>query len=143
MRVFASLHSDAQQGWVWLDQPDLEPRSIVRIRNRASGESVFCEALQIDTNFLKTYNQAPRCSICDTRSAIVMNSWYRAKLGQLRTRSEADLHVEPAPHWLSKFKACTHHPQVIVRVAAWLGLISVLLGFIGVVLGAMSLRGSA
>jgi hypothetical protein len=31
--------------------------------------------------------------------------------------------------------ACTDHPQIIVRVAAWLGLISVVLGLLGVIIG--------
>jgi hypothetical protein len=139
LKVFASSIEDAQQGWVWLECASLPPRSIVKLTNTATNSSVFCEALQIDGNFLGHYNNPPRVHITSPSDSIVMNGWYRSKLGNLARQSKADITVTPAnTHW-GRFWACAHHPQIVVRVAAWLGCISVVLGVLGVVLGTLSL----
>lgn len=140
-KVFASTVEEAQQGWVWLESSSLAPLSIVKLTNAASGNSVYCEALQIDDNFLRHYNKPHRISITSPAHSIVMNGWYRSKLGNLAKQGTAQITVKPVNgHW-GRFMACMHHPQVVVRVAAWLGLTSVMLGAIGVLLGALSLRG--
>jgi hypothetical protein len=142
MKVFASLRDDAHQGWVWLQKPDLPARSIVKITNPKSGRTVYCESLQIESNFLEEYNQKPRVPITDPSSSIVLNGWYRAFLGGIATQSEYDLSVKLANGPWGKFRACTHHPQAVVRVAAWLGLLSIVLGLISVFLGVTSLLGA-
>lgn len=142
MKVFASLRDDAHQGWVWLQKTGLPARSIVKITNPKSGRTVYCEALQIESNFLDKYNRKPRIPITDPSSSIVLNGWYRAFLGGIATQSECDLTVKLANGPWGKFRACTHHPQTVVRVAAWLGLLSIVLGLISVFLGATSLWGA-
>lgn len=140
LKVFASTVEEAQQGWVWLLSPELPPRSIVKLTNADTGKSVYCESLQIDNNFLFHYNKMPRIKITSPRASIVMNGWYRSKLGNIAKQSTVEIMVSPADGFFGRFMACTHHPQVVVRVAAWLGLISIVLGAVGVLLGAISLR---
>lgn len=138
-KLSASLREDTQQGWVWLQDTSLPARSIVKIKNPANGNVVYCEALKIDKNFLSAYNQSPRITISSPESALVINGWYRAKLGGLSTQSDISLNIKPSNCWRGKFKACTDHPQIIVRVAAWLGAIGLFLGIVGLVLGVVSL----
>lgn len=140
MRIFASLREDTQQGWVWLQDPSFPPRSIVRIENRSNRKVVYCEALQIDDNFLAAYNQSPRFTIKAPQESLVIGGWYRALLGGVSTQSDTPLCIKSCNTCWGKFNACIYHPQTVVRVAAWLGLISVILGSLGVVLGAASLR---
>ena len=140
MKIFAALREDTQQGWVWLQDANLRPRSIVRIENLDNRMVVYCEALQIDKNFLSAYNKSPRLTITSPREALVINEWHRSALGCISTQSDVNLNVQPCNSWWGKFKACTDHPQAAIRVAAWLGLISVALGILGVILGALSLR---
>jgi hypothetical protein len=137
MKLFAALHDDLHQGWVWLQDRQLPARSVVKITNSSNGRSVYCEVLQIDTNFLEKYNQAPRFSITDPTSSLVIGAWYRDKLGVI-TQSDIPLTVKARNCWLGRFRACTDHPQIVVRVAAWLGAIGLLLGVIGLVLGLWS-----
>lgn len=137
MRVFAALRDDISQGWVWLDRDGLPPRSTVCIRNRTNAKAVYCEALQIDKNFLSVYNQPPRLTITDPRNSIVIGAWYRAKLG-VATQADHDLEVRPSSGWWGCFRACAHHPQIVVRIAIWLAAWSVVLGLIGVLLGIIS-----
>lgn len=139
MRIFAALREDTQQGWVWLQSPTLPARSIVKITNPNNGKSIYCEALQIDKNFLSFYSQSIRITINDPQNALVISGWYRAALGDLSTKSDVQLYVNPSNSLWGKFKACTDHPQIVVRMAAWLGAIGLFLGVIGLVLGVLSL----
>jgi hypothetical protein len=139
MNLFAALREDTQQGWVWLQDASLPARSIVKITNPANGKSVYCEALQIEDNFLRAYNQSPRISISTPKATLVISGWYRAKLGSLSTQADVPLNIKPSNLWWGKFKACTDHPQIVVRVAAWLGAIGLFLGVVGLVLGVLSL----
>jgi hypothetical protein len=112
----------------------------VKITNQGSKRSVFCEALQFERNFLAKYSGSPpRIAIDKPESAIVMSAWYRARLGDLETQHDYPLSVVSANSWYGKFRACADHPQTVVRVAVWLGVISVALGMSGVALGLISL----
>jgi len=134
MKLFVALREDTQQGWVWLENSSFSMRSIVKIQNTENGKSVYCEALQIDKNFLRTYNQKPRYNITDAKNTLVISGWYRAKLGDLQPQTDMPLVITSCNSWFGKFMACIHHPQIIVRVAAWLGLISAVLGLLGVII---------
>jgi hypothetical protein len=139
VKIYACLSNDISEGFVWLLKPGLSARSIVRITNPDNGRSVFCEALQIDQNFLREYNSSQSRALIDRPdSSLVIGAWYRARLG-LDTRRDYPLGVAAAESWLGKLRACMEHPQSVVRVAAWLGIISVALGLTGVALGIISL----
>ena len=112
---------------------------MVKITNSASRKSVYCEALQIDENFLAHYNQSPRRNISDRACAVVMNEWYRSRLGCSDTQTEYPLEIKRANHLCGKFCACIQHPQIVVRLATWLALLGLALGVIGVLLGIAAL----
>lgn len=131
MKLFAAREEDAHQGWVWLQNSTFPPRCVVKITNPANGCSVYCEALQIEGNFLAQYNQSPRYFIEEPRSSLVVGVWFRASLGGLQAQSEVPLQIKPCKSWWAHFKACTHHPQVVVRLAAWLGGIGSLWASLG------------
>jgi len=140
MKIYASLSKHIGEGFVWLKKDGIPTRGIVKLTNPCNGRSVFCEALEIEGNFLRKYNQAPRFKIKKPELSIVMNGWYRARLGGLKTQCEYPLKIVEANSWYGKIRACRHHPQVVVRVAVLLGILSVLLGFVGVLLGGISIR---
>ena len=69
------LHDDINEGFVWLKDDTLPPRSIVKLTNPVTGDSVRCEALQIEPNFIRLYNHKPRISITDPSAALVISSF--------------------------------------------------------------------
>ena len=139
MKIYASLDDDVGEGFVWLKKQGLPSRGVVKISNLETSRSVFCEALQLEDNFLKQYNNSPRYAIHNPESSIVMNGWYRARLGDVQTQREYDLKIVAADSTWGKVRACMDHPQVVVRVAVWLGVLSVVLGIVGFFLGVVSL----
>lgn len=132
LQVFAAAYEEAQQGWVWLCDKDLPPRSVVKIRCNKTHKSVYCEALQMESNFLSFYNQNRRIHITDTEHSIVINGWYRTKLGILKTQEDIDFDITAENNLCGRMKVCFDHPQVIVRMAAKLSLWSLVLAIVAV-----------
>lgn len=139
-KVFAAMHEGMNEGSIWLTGSGFVPRSIIKVTNKANNKSVFCERLEIEENFTKRYNQSQiRISIDPSEPTAVINAWYRKRLGNIATKKYHDLQILEANGWWGKFRASAEHPQVVVRLATWLAAISVGLGIIGVVLGALSI----
>jgi len=131
-KILASLKEDMNQGWVWLTYPLTDSRSIVEIELRETSRSVYCEALMIDHNYKNAYKIGFTHELPENEAVITINSWYRKKLGIKETNKDYLLSVRPSNHLLGKFMACIQHPQVVVRVAAWLGVCSLSLGLVSI-----------
>jgi hypothetical protein len=147
-KLYAALHEDIAEGFVWLEEKQPRARCIVKITNRKNGRSVFCEALQIERNFETLYNKGKtnpkyKIEVANAKqddssvSPMVISHWYRAKLSPdepLKTQCEYCLEIKAfhrLPYrWWGMLRACMHHPQVVVRVGVWLGLISLILGVV-------------
>lgn len=129
--VHASLVDDLNQGWIWANNIDLSPRSTVKIINLKNNIKVYCECLEIDNNYLRKYNVDPRISIDNNIPSITINSWYRSKLGNLDTKTIYELEIWEANESYYKLFASNSHPQVIVRLATKLAVLSVFLGILG------------
>ena len=122
-RVLAALTRDMNEGWVWLSNAGLESRSIISIKNKTNNKKVFCECLEIDENFIKEYNSSDRTNTFqENENVIVMNAWYRKRLGGIAKNREHDLEIRSADNFYGKIRANTGHPQVIVRLATWLAV---------------------
>lgn len=130
MKIFAAREQDAHEGWVWLYKPELPQRCVIKITNLANTKIIYCEALQIDENFLKQYNQEPRYFINTRNDTIVMSEWYRAGLGGISTNSDVELSIKPCQSFIGQYQASIHHPQTVVRLAARLGALGLILGLL-------------
>src|SRR5438270_7987977 len=100
-RIYASTREDLNQGWVWIGWPELPQRAFVRIENPATGDAVYCEALRIDDNFLNTCHQGRRIHISQHPPALVINEWFRTRLGGIVTKSDVELEVSISDEPLS------------------------------------------
>ena len=136
LKVFASLSEDINNGWVWVPENLVGERTVVRIKNKNSGKVVYCEALQIGENYLNRYNINDRTyRISDKDATIVMSEWYRKKLEITKTQDEIEFDVVPNDNPWGHLRASLHHPQIVVRLAIELAILSVVLGLIGIYLG--------
>jgi hypothetical protein len=141
LKVFASLSEDINNGWVWVPESLVGERSVVRIKNGKSGKVIFCEALQIGENYLTRYNTNDRTyRIDDKNKTIVMSEWYRKKLGIPETQTEIEFEVMKKDNPWGHLRASLHHPQIVVRLAMKLAILSIVLGAIGVYLGVVGIQ---
>jgi hypothetical protein len=139
--IYSALHEDIDAGWVWIGTRPCSHRCVVQITNRDNGRRAFCDALEIDPNFLSRYNQAPRRTIQNPAQSLVISDWYRKRL-EAQKGEEAELEVVLASGPIAKLRSCLQHPQTVVRISTWLAIISVILGGLGFALGLLSLRGA-
>lgn len=139
LKVYASLAEDINSGWVWLPEALAQERQTVYLRNTATNQSVYCEALQIGENFVKRYNRNMTLKIDNDQVSVVMNEWYRQRLGIPKTGAEIEFEITRKDSAWGHLCACLHHPQIVVRLATKLAILSVLLGILGIVLGGLSL----
>ena len=137
MRVFPVLREDVHQGVVWLTRPDMASREVMKITNTSNKKSIYVEALKFEENFLNAYNQPGRAKIIDPANSLVIGGWHRALRGGLPTKEDAAVEIKFSGGWWGGFRACVDHPQTVVRMAAWLSAIGLLLGILGAVLGTL------
>jgi hypothetical protein len=131
-KVYAALKDDINSGWVWVGGFDGTQRSIIKIKNEENGKSVYCEFLKIDENFKKQYVKGNTIQIENEQNAIIVNEWYRTKL-DVNKNTDVSLSISTENHLIAKFMACIEHPQIVVRLATWLGVVSIALGIIGII----------
>lgn len=158
-KVFAALHEDINEGGVWLSEHDckrldIQSRDIVKITftKRRFGclwkAPVYCQAHIIDDNFCKYYGRITcrNIDLCKKAHPIVINDWYRKKLGGLETfitteTEEGKPQIKPTCKCINPwywFRYGIGHPQAIVKLATWLSVISVGLGITSIFLAIRS-----
>jgi len=131
-KVQAALREDLNEGWVWGPDLKFEQRPIVKITNLVNKKTVYCEYLKIEDNYIENYNShKSTVKIKKGTKVITMNEWYRSKLGIPKTQERYDLEIQTENDWYRTIRASLQHPQVIVSIAMWLAIISVIWGFIG------------
>jgi hypothetical protein len=106
----------------------------VKITNKKNNKQIYCECLEIDENYISVYNNSAREYIDKNKATITINSWYRKKLGGINTKTDHELEIRAANGMLGQLRANLEHPQVVVRMATWLAIISVALGLLSVYL---------
>jgi len=130
-KIYAALHEESNNGWVWFAKPEFEPRTLVLLSNSQTGQCVYCECRRIDENFRKLYNDRPytvKVSGEDQDVALVISDWYRRALGIKTTKIDVDLRVSKA-NWWGELRTGCQHPDPVVRLATRLGILASLLGF--------------
>lgn len=118
------------------------PRPLAKVINRGNGRSVVLQVLRIDDNFRRKYADSPHTlKLPNDVPVAVMNEWYRDCLG-LQRGETAELEIRPTCRiirWFAQIRASYSHPDHNVRLAANLATVSVALGFLGLILGVVSL----
>ena len=136
-RVYAAMAEDASSGWVHIAPPETKKkRSVVKLRH--GKRSVYCEAIDIDANFRARYERSPHRLPLTGDRVLVMNGWYRDRLGITQARGK-EYDIEITVHnRMGHIHAARHNPQLVVRLATRLALIAIVLGVIAVVLGVIA-----
>jgi hypothetical protein len=139
-KIFAALHEEAKEGWVWLPlDPDLATEH-THIRNPRNGRSIVCERRTADENFVGVYNSTHgTIRLPEFGKFIVINAWYRERLGIFDTKAELPLKVSNASGLWASYRSFRLHPSPAIRTSILLAVISLILGIIGFLQGALSL----
>jgi len=136
-----ALAEDINNPFIWFSKLPCDSREIVKVTNKNLSKTIWCEVVKASDNFVVRYNQNKRTlNLEEDKSFIVANAWYRTKLGLTKNESTIiEVSTSKLPLFFKQLLASYSHPDNNVRLAVDLALVSVLLGFIGLILGAISL----
>ena len=125
--IYASLWDDKSEGNAWLKNC-LPRRCVIRVENHINKKVIYCVGLLIENNFLKRYNSSELTKKIDIDACrskgepIVMNAWYRSKLG-VSSGDKVALKINTKPSFFPsvvgiywRVKACLDHPELSNRV---------------------------
>lgn len=138
-KIYASLYEDITAGWVWIGKRECIQRAVIKIKNKTAGKSIYCEALEIDGNFINKYREKTGKLIDSQERALIINEWYRKRLGNLEPQKEYDLEIKYRIKLFGKIKAIMEHPQEAIRIASWLAFLSIVIGVLGLAMGLISI----
>ncbi len=136
--VYPSLRDDIHEGYVWTNDSRVQEgtRPIVHIRHPDSNKSVYCEALYLGDSDVRYFNANDCCHQIDPKDQVIlMNGWYRGRLGGIQPYQEKKLAITISRGPWSWFRVSLDHPQSLVRQSAWFGIIGTLLGVLGLAVG--------
>ena len=132
-QIRPAMFEEVKEGWVWLFPSARPGAAHVRIRNLANGRSIVCEQRIIDSTFRRLYQDPSKGrSLPPQDSVVVISAYYRDRLElDLDRYSEADLEIRVPRGPMAGITAGVTHPNSAVRTATWLGVLSIVLGGIG------------
>ena len=135
-KVFFALAGDILAPYIWVsDLQDKLRGEIVKITNHGNDKSVVCQVLLADENYKKRYDQSPLTkNISNMKDPfVVMNRWYREDRLRITNVDDANLEIKPICQWrwLELIRASFSHPDYSIRLAVYLAILSVILGFAG------------
>ncbi len=152
-KIYPCLISDIDQSNVWVSGV-ITSRTELSIKNPKNGKKIVCDGMNIDADYIRRYdgrfdNHKNKPSkyhkIVEKRNAVVtMSAWYRDKLEigktEIDSAANVELEIKTVSKWRfgNRIKACMQHPQVAIRMATWIGIISTLLGVVSVLCGFLS-----
>ena len=131
--IFAALHEEAKDGWVWLSPATVLTADFVRIRNPRVNKLIVCEGRAVDRNFRNFYqSREGTVALPDSGNFVVMNAAFRAQLEILQ--SELPLEIDGTTSIKDRYlRALLHHPDAAIRLSATLALVSLAIGFLGLI----------
>ncbi len=151
-----AISEDIASGWIWIETNNSELRALLDAHRPVAKVSyndaaVYCEVLFADSfdrarfdEFYGKHSSSLSPVSASDGERVFINHWYRNKLGiAVKAGSSVKLtfrfkHNLICESWYQA-NGCMAHPQVIVRVATWAGLVALGLGVLGVGLALLPL----
>lgn len=132
--VRASTFEDINSGYIWgVGFKNIRHKDIVRLRNPSNNRKVWVEYLSGDNNFYKNYNDRDKTIDIDpSKKTLILSEYYRDKLGLKKGDDiQVDIGIyDIVPAILKSPLAAVNHPDSTVRLAIFLGSVSIVLGII-------------
>jgi hypothetical protein len=132
-KIFAALAEESLSPWIWSSYREYKSRTLVIVSLPDKSREICCEYRRIDANFEHIYRDRSRTlGITDPAASIVINEWYREKLG-ITTQTETALDIRKTSGMIGNFRFYLTHPDRSMRFACHLAFVSVILGSIALV----------
>ncbi len=142
-RVHQCLDSEISEGYVWItDKNILASRGVIKIvrTDIFPCPVIFCDGLYCDENYLKKRTKIKDAVKNDKErgiESVILSAYYRSKLDINESgdnSSVVKLYVSSVGYFnfVDRIAACIQHPQVGVRMAAWIGICGLIIGVVSI-----------
>lgn len=127
-KVFAALHSEARTGCVWNGEG--YKNRLIKVKYQS--KTIVVSNRRIDENYKKEYNDGTRYSL--TSNAIVIDEYYRIRLGNIETQNEYCFETNPVKccDVYSNLKYLNQHPDDVVRITYYFTLVGFVTSIISI-----------
>jgi len=136
-----TVSEEALEGWIWTNDTTIQTNGFIIIKNPINKKSIKTFRRTIDNNFQAFYNDRPHTNDINIESGetyLILNEFYRNYLDIERT-GQVRLEIKKANWWHILFKVHLAHPNPTVQFANRATIISIILGFLGLLLAIYSI----
>ena len=132
--VRASTSENINSGFIWgVGFSDIRHKDIICLRNPSNNHKIWVEYLSGDDNFYHSYNERKKTIKIDpNEKTLILSEYYRKKLG-LEKGDDIPVDITICniiPDILKSPLAAVYHPDPTVRLAIFLGFVSIGMGLI-------------
>ena len=123
-KIYPTLHSEIRKGTVWTYFKTNS--NLIKIKNSQNGKYVVISHREIDSNFIKIYNQSDITYSLDDYSIpekILFDEYYRKQLG-VSKYSEVELEIKPVKSLWYKLLFLKNHSDEVVKITFWFTFLS-------------------
>ncbi len=130
VKILASRKTDAMEGWAWICPTLITENGFYKIINKSTKKEVTCYLRIIDDNYISEYKTGNTLTLKKDDKSIVLNEFYRKKIGVENTNTKFSLEIKKAGWYFEYLSFEFSHPNPYVRQSSRLTLISFCIGII-------------
>jgi len=153
--ILPTVYEEMNRGWVWIPKgiENIKSRTYIKIEwleNKPdNSKPIRCQIREIDSRFRNKYkehykNNSNYIRIIDEPNTVVMNWYFRDRFGiteeelenRIKNHEKFDIIISKSNCIFQKIWAFLIHPDDVVKIATYLGLISII---ISIILGGLSI----
>ena len=138
--IYAALYEESKEGWVWIPPTNEINSEFIRIINPKTEKYIVCERRTLDDNYVKYYNNrhgARKINKEDIERCIVINEYYRNKLGNISTKEEVELEIVETNKIRGYLQGALHHPNQYLRYGIMSNILALIFGMLSLILGVL------
>lgn len=133
--ILPAFWEENNEGWIWINKNEsVNSHDCVSITRKDNGKKLYTMARIIDNNLRSRWSEKHNNNSLPG-NPIIISEYYRSRLS-LQLESDIELCIVKIKYqWLYKIIvfAC-YHPNDVVKISTWLGIISIILGAISMLI---------
>ncbi|MFH1537219.1 MAG: hypothetical protein ABID45_04475 [Patescibacteria group bacterium] len=137
--ILPAFWEEGNEGWIWINrQGAISSHDSISIKRKEEKIKLYTIVRIIDFNVKKKWLDRHEDLVLADNS-IIMSAYYRSKLN-LEIGEEVELCIAKVRYqWLAKiFIFAFYHPNDVIKVSAWLGITSVVLGILSILIALLT-----
>jgi len=137
MQIYKSIYEESNEGWIWISSMNgIKSRQLIHVKNTQTDKSIYVSCRIIDNDFIKIYNAGNNRKKMNLNNSMVISSYYRdlLEINENVDISTFEIKLIEKKQICKKIQFLTKHPDLALRLATELAIISVTIGFVSILI---------